>query len=191
MANPRIIAGSARGIRLNAVPGDTTRPITDRVKESLFGIIAGDLPGSSWFDLFAGTGSVGLEAMSRGASFVHMNDLSREAVATIHANMERTKLTHGIKVSNRDALEVLRGPVDRQYDYVYIAPPQYKELWLKTIRLIDSKPDWLVEDGWVIVQIDPIEYTELELSSFTEIEKRQYGSTLLVFLERIATDQKS
>ena len=186
MANPRIIAGTARGIRLNAVPGDTTRPITDRVKESLFGILNGDVPDSTWFDLFSGTGSVGLEAMSRGAHFARLNDLSHVAIATIRSNMEKTRLQKNIEVTSRDALEILRGKPDRAYDYLYVAPPQYKELWFNTLTRIDSNPAWLVEDGWIIVQIDPIEFVEVELRNFTLLDKRQYGSTLLLFYERNA-----
>ena len=66
----RVIAGSARGRKLKSVPGDTTRPVMDRVKEALFNILSGDVLDSNWWDLFAGTGAIGIEALSRGASFV-------------------------------------------------------------------------------------------------------------------------
>ncbi|NMD30550.1 MAG: 16S rRNA (guanine(966)-N(2))-methyltransferase RsmD, partial [Chloroflexi bacterium] len=70
MSNPRVIAGTARGIRLQPVPGDITRPVTDRVKEALFNIIGADVIGSSLLDLFGGTGAIGIEALSRGAAYV-------------------------------------------------------------------------------------------------------------------------
>ena len=73
----RVIAGIAKGRKLKSVPGDTTRPITDRVKESLFNIIAGDVVESRWWDVFAGTGAVGIEALSRGASLVRFSDSHR------------------------------------------------------------------------------------------------------------------
>ncbi|MHB8933930.1 MAG: RsmD family RNA methyltransferase, partial [Bellilinea sp.] len=95
MANPRIIAGTARGTRLTAVPGDITRPITDRVKEALFNIVGADIIGASWLDLFAGTGSVGLEALSRGANYVRLNDLHRQAITTIKTNLTLTRLEKG------------------------------------------------------------------------------------------------
>ncbi len=95
MANPRIIAGKARGIRLNGVPGDITRPITDRVKEALFNIISVDIVDATMLDLFGGTGSVGLEALSRGARYVRINDLNRQAIATIKANIQLTRLEKG------------------------------------------------------------------------------------------------
>ena len=73
----RVIAGKAKGRKLSSVPGDTTRPITDRVKEALFNIIAGDVLDSNWWDLFAGTGAVGIEALSRGAASARFSDAKR------------------------------------------------------------------------------------------------------------------
>ncbi len=92
MAGLRIIGGRARGRKLKAVPGDTTRPITDRTKESLFNIIGGDIEEASFLDLFAGTGSVGIEALSRGASYVRFIDVLRPAIETIKTNLEATGL---------------------------------------------------------------------------------------------------
>jgi len=84
----RVIAGKAKGRKLKSVPGDTTRPITDRVKESLFNILAGDIVDSNWWDVFAGTGAVGIEALSRGASFVRFSDSNRAPMETIRSNVE-------------------------------------------------------------------------------------------------------
>ena len=83
MGSLRVIGGTARGRRLRSVPGDTTRPITDRTKESLFNIIGGDINGASLLDLFGGTGSVGIEALSRGASFVRFIEKAPAAAKTI------------------------------------------------------------------------------------------------------------
>jgi 16S rRNA (guanine(966)-N(2))-methyltransferase RsmD len=182
----RIISGKARGRRLRPVPGDTTRPITDRTKESLFNILGADVEGSHWLDLFAGTGSVGLEALSRSAASVLFNDMSRQAVETIRANLKGTGLEQqGALVQRQDAFELLRRqPPDRQFDYIYIAPPQYKELWKRAMEELDANPGWLSDDAWVIVQIHPIEYQTLTLAHLVEIDQRKYGSTLLVFYEQ-------
>ena len=83
MASLRVIGGTARGRKLRSVPGDTTRPITDRVKESLFNILSADIEGSCLLDLFAGTGSVGIEALSRGAEFVRFIDKHHTAIKTV------------------------------------------------------------------------------------------------------------
>lgn len=189
MAKIRVISGSARGRKLKLVPGDVTRPITDRVKESLFNIIQPDLPGCAFFDLFGGTGSVGIEALSRGAASVRFVEQNRMAVKTIKENLEITQLEENAEVLQVDAFAILGRAPDKEFDYVYVAPPQYHELWLKAIKLLDASPGWLVEDGWVIAQIDPIEYKSLELENFSEFDQRKYGSTLLVFFERNIIDE--
>ncbi len=184
MCSLRVISGSARGRRLRSVPGDTTRPITDRTKESLFNIIGADIHGASLLDLFGGTGAVGIEALSRGAAFVRFIDLNRQAVQTIQANLEITQLKARAEVLRMDAFQYLQQPPDRRFDYIYIAPPQYKDMWLKALRLLDANPAWLEPDAWIIAQIHPVEYTPLELAHLSEFDQRKYGSTLLVFYER-------
>ncbi len=183
MSNPRIIAGTARGIRLQAVSGNITRPITDRVKEALFNIIGRDIQDAALLDLFGGTGSVGIEALSRGAAFVRLIDLHHAAIKTIKSNLVRTRLEENADVVTGDAFTYLNRPPDRTFDYLYIAPPQYKELWQKALQSADAHPEWLAEDAWVIVQIDPVEYQKIDLEHLSEFDQRQYGSTLLVFYE--------
>jgi len=188
LANPRIIAGRARGIRLNGVPGDITRPITDRVKEALFNIISADIVDATMLDLFGGTGSVGLEALSRGARYVRINDLNRQAIATIKANIQLTRLEKGVEVTQRDALEILRKAPDFHFDYLYIAPPQYKQLWIAALQSLDQNIGWLSDDSWVIVQIDPLEYEPVVLNNLVEFDQRRYGSTILVFYELLSPE---
>jgi 16S rRNA (guanine(966)-N(2))-methyltransferase RsmD len=184
LSTPRIIAGSARGIRLNMVPGDITRPITDMVKEALFNILgAEDVQDSAWLDLFGGTGSVGIEALSRGAKLARSNDLNWAAVDTIRSNLKKTKLEARAEVVQLDAFHLLHSNADRTFDYIYIAPPQYKDLWKRALSELDQNPSWLQPDSWVIVQIDPVEYEEQALESLVEFEQRKYGSTLLVLYE--------
>ena len=186
MSNLRVISGSARGRRLKSVPGDITRPITDRVKEALFNILGPDVHGSVWLDLFSGTGAVGIEALSRGADFVQFNDRHRLAVKTIRTNLKTTGLDARASVSQLDAFTLLAQEPNQAFDYVYIAPPQYAGLWMKALTDLDAKPSWLVEDAWVIVQIDPVEIEPVSLENLAEIDRRKYGSTLLVFFERIS-----
>jgi len=184
MSGLRVIAGTARGRRLRAVPGDITRPITDRTKESLFNIIGSDIVGAGFIDLFAGTGSVGIEALSRGAKYVRFVDFHQSAIQTVKSNLEHTGLTQGAEVVRKDAFRLLETSADRSFDYIYIAPPQYKEFWKRAMLSLDAIPTWLAEDGWVIVQIHPVEYERLELSQLEEFDQRRYGSTLLVFYEK-------
>jgi 16S rRNA (guanine(966)-N(2))-methyltransferase RsmD len=180
----RVIAGKAKGRKLRSVPGDTTRPVTDRVKEALFNILAGDLIDSRWWDLFAGTGAIGIEALSRGAAFVRFSDSNRAPIETIRFNVEHCGFTGQSEIRRGDAFSMLSKGADAQFDYIYIAPPQYKEMWEKSLELVNEDLNWLSEDGWVIVQIDPKEYKKHALENLVEIEQRKYGSTLLVFYGR-------
>jgi 16S rRNA (guanine966-N2)-methyltransferase len=184
MSGLRVVGGIARGSKLKSVPGDTTRPVTDRVKVSLFNIIGADIEGATLLDLLAGTGSIGIEALSRGASFVRFLDLNRKSVETIQANLAHTRLQARAEVLRGDAFAYLNRPVDRAFDYVYIAPPQYKGLWKQALLEVDRRVDWLSEDAWVIVQIHPREYEPVELSHLEIFDERTYGSTMLVFYRR-------
>jgi 16S rRNA (guanine(966)-N(2))-methyltransferase RsmD len=185
MSGLRVIAGKARGRRLRSVPGDATRPITDRAKESLFNILGPDVEGASLLDLFAGTGSVGIEALSRGAGFVRFLDLQRQAIDTIRTNLASTGLAAGAEVLRQDAFAMLDRPADRAFDYIFIAPPQYKDLWTRAMQALDANPGWLSPDAWVIVQIHPTEYSELALKNLQEFDQRHYGSVLFAFYETL------
>ena len=181
MANPRIIAGSRKGMRLNAVPGDSTRPVTDRVKEAVFNIIGADIVDASMFDLFGGTGSIGLEALSRGASYVRFSDANRSAYNTLVSNIKLTRFEKQAKAYFGDVFNILRGIPDREFEYIYVAPPQYKEMWKHIMEVLDKNDGWLTDDGWIIVQIHPIEREDLELECYELFDERKYGSTTLLF----------
>ncbi len=185
MSPLHVVSGSAKGRRLKDVPGDTTRPVTDMVKQALFNIIAADVQDSNWWDLFGGTGAIGIEAISRGAAFVRFSELNRLPIETIKVNLATTGFTDHAEVRRGDAFAMLASHADRPFDYVYIAPPQYKEMWSKALLALDDNPAWLNDAGaWVIVQIHPREYKQLELKALEELEQRKYGSTLLVFYEK-------
>ena len=184
MATPRIIAGTAKGMRLHSVPGDSTRPVTDRVKEALFNILGTDIADAGMFDLFGGTGSVGLEALSRGASYVRFMDANRNAYKTLQENIKLTGFEKKSKAIFGDVFGYLRTVPDRDFEYIYVAPPQYKRLWQKTMQILDDNDGWLSEDGWIIVQIHPVELEPIELNNFIRFDERKYGSTALLFYRR-------
>lgn len=180
----RVIAGKAKGRKLKSVPGDTTRPVTDMVKEALFNILGGDVIESNWWDLFGGTGAIGIEALSRGAAFIRFSDLNRLPVETIKENLAACGFSKQAEVKRGDSLAMLRAIPDRQFEYIYIAPPQYKEIWSQALKLLDENPGWLAETGEAIVQIHPREYKDLQLTHLQKTDERKYGSTLLVFYEK-------
>ena len=165
------------------VPGEGTRPISDRVKVSLFDILGPDLPGAWFLDLFTGTGSVGIEAISRGAAGSVLVDKDPRAIATVRANLESTGLGERAEVLRADAFALLARNPHRAFDYVYIAPPQYHDLWSRALTELDAHTGWLNPDAWAIVQVHPKELREVPLVHLREADRRKYGSTLLVFYE--------
>jgi len=176
----RVISGKAKGRRIKGVPGTGTRPITDRAKSALFSIIGDSMRDSVFLDLFAGTGQVGIEALSRGAARAVFVEQAPAAVRTIHRNLKHTRLEAGAQVVRADVFKYLwRRP--EPHDFVFIAPPQYHRLWRDTLELIDQHPGWLTEDGWVIVQIHPREYEDVPLRNLFLFDRRTYGSVMLCF----------
>jgi 16S rRNA (guanine966-N2)-methyltransferase len=192
----RVVGGSARGKSLFMVPGRGTRPITDRVKTSLFDILRPRLQGVNMLDLFAGTGSVGIEALSQGAAHCTFLDTGDLAIAVIKKNLAHTRLFDRALVKCADALKFLK-KTEKTFDLIYVAPPQYKNLWTKSLHLIAERPEILrkAPDGsdddqdaaLVIAQIDRREYEELDLGAIRETRQRRYGNTLLVFYEPAGT----
>ncbi len=158
----RVIAGKAKGHKLQSVPGDTTRPITDRAKEALFSILGDWIIETRVLDLFGGTGAVGIEALSRGAEFVYFIDRSRKAVDTIKANLAHTKLAERATVLRGDSFAFLQEYGDEPFHLIYIAPPQYKGLWIQALQIVDERAELLAPFGTVIVQIHPKEEREEE-----------------------------
>ena len=205
----RVIAGKAKGRKLRPAPGDIARPITDRVKESLFNILAGEVVDALFLDLFAGTGSVGIEALSRGARRAVFVERNRRAIETIKENLKTTGLAAQAEVIRDDVFRFLsREPVippkacpeqgrrvggerggapKEKFDLIYIAPPQYKGLWAETLLSLDGK-SFLTEGGLAIAQIYPKEYEDLELDSLSLVDQRKYGSTMLCFYRNTTAD---
>lgn len=180
----RVISGSAKSRRLKMVPGEGTRPIPDKVKGALFNILGADIEGAAFLDLFAGTGSVGIEALSRGAARAVFVESDQQAAKIIAENLSVTGLAGRAEVLRADVFRFLGGPRRLSFDFIYIAPPQSAGLWHKTLSLIDANPDWLNADGLAVAQIHPVECNELSLSVLQIVDQRKYGSTLLCFYEK-------
>lgn len=177
----RVISGKAKGRKLADVPGPGTRPITDRAKSALFSILGDDVPGARFLDLFAGTGQVGIEALSRGAAEAVFVELGHAALNTIKKNLQLTGLAPDAEVVRADVFRYLAHTAPSPFDYIYIAPPQYEKLWSQTLKLLDQRADWLAEDGWAVAQIHPVEYEPLPLDHLALFDQRTYGSVMLCF----------
>ncbi len=183
----RVIAGSAKGRRLKGPDTLETRPILDRVKTALFDILAPDIADTRFLDLFAGAGSVGIEALSRGAASATFIELSPEIVKLVRENLALTRLEATAEVIRADAFTFLRNAhaQRREYDIVYVAPPQYKQMAAQALERLDREP-LTTPGGLVIVQIHPRERPDIAALSLTRLrlyDERTYGSTLLMFFE--------
>jgi 16S rRNA (guanine966-N2)-methyltransferase len=179
----RVISGSAKGRALKAVPGDSTRPILDRAKVPLFDILRSFVPDKQILDLFGGTGQIGIEALSQGAAHCIFCDTNARAIATIKDNLETTQLTDKGEVRHTDAFVYLKNSA-KIFDLIFVAPPQYKGIWIEAMRTIAERPHLLADDGKLVVQIDPKEYEPLDLISLKEDSQRKYGNTLFVFYSK-------
>lgn len=142
----RVITGLARGRRLETLAGDATRPTTEKVKESLFSAIQFDIEGRRVLDLYAGSGQLGIEALSRGASGCVFVDKNTEAVQVIRRNLQHTGFSAVSQVLGTDALTYLTRPGDR-FDLVFLDPPYTSELLIPTLEKVTA----VVNDGGIIV----------------------------------------
>lgn len=182
----RVIAGSAKGRTLASVPGDSTRPITDRTKSALFSILTSQdaIEGCRFLDLFGGTGAVGIEALSRGAAHAVFCERNRRAVETLQRNLAHTGVQLRAEIVRGDAFAFLQHYARDPFDLIYVAPPQYQGLWEKALQIIDARPELLAGEGQVVVQMHPKEEKDLPLHVLALSDRRQYGSTRLLFFRR-------
>ena len=133
-----------------------------------------------FLDLFAGTGQVGIEALSRGATRAVFVEMQHAALRVIHSNLSSTGLAAHAEVVRDDVFHYLTA-LAHPFDYIYVAPPQYRGLWIQTLQMLDALPGWLADDGWVIAQINPVEYEPVALNNLVLFDQRKYGSVLLCF----------
>ena len=149
---PRVVTGRFRGAILQAPEGDKTRPTTDKVKEALFSIIQSDVPGSEFLDLFAGSGAIGIEAVSRGAKEAVFVEKSKEALSCIAANLKTCRLEDRARIMKLDVMSALntlsRG---EGFDIIFMDPP-YNEGMEKTVLKYIRGTELLKEDGLIVVE---------------------------------------
>ena len=176
----RVIAGTAKGRILTPPRSPGTRPITDRAKESLFAVLGPDLAGQRFLDLFAGTGSVGIEALSRGCRHATFVERDVRALAGLRQNLELTHLAERAEVVRADVFAYLRQPPVPS-GIVFVAPPQWLGLWPRALALLDRHPGWLAPGAVVVAQHDPAESSPLDLRHLRQSGERTYGRVRFTF----------
>ncbi len=176
----RVITGTAKGIQLLTPKGNATRPTTDRVKEALFSIIQFELYGKTVLDLFAGTGQLGIEALSRGAKEAVFVDGGRDAVQLITKNLEKTKLKG--QVVQSDYLQYL-SRTKKIFDIVFLDPP-YQEVFLENAINRISEIDILAEHGIIICESPKGKDITGKIPACFEAKAYNYGNSTLTFLRK-------
>jgi len=206
----RVVTGEAKGRKLKGPKTIGTRPIIGRVKQALFNILSYRVEDARFLDLFAGTGSVGIEALSRGAASATFIEMNSKVLHVLRENLQITGLAERAETLHADAFKFLQAHMTggnrlvgrdsragaglavedtgergnaREYDIIYVAPPQYQEMAARALGLLDSSP-LLARSGLVIIQIHPKEragVAALSLAHLALTDERRYGSTLLMF----------
>ena len=181
----RVISGKYRALNLADFKGDDIRPTADRVKECLFNIISSRVAGAEVLDLFCGSGSLGIECISRGAAFVAFNDCSASSLSVLGKNLAKLKGERGYAVTKNDFQACLRS-AKAPFDIIFIDPP-YRFDYGKTALGIIAQRGLLKEGGVAIYERDISFQGEIEgLCAFDE---RKYGKTYLTFFENVSKDK--
>lgn len=178
----RVISGKVRGLKLNAPKNDDVRPTTDRVKESLFNIINGYIIDSQILDLFAGTGSLGIECLSRGASRCVFVDASKSSIDIVKSNIKKARVDSESEVMNIDcksAIDKLKTR-NEKFDVIFMDPPYYENLFVNSLEKI-SESKLLKEDGIIVVEHDTKEKLPDCAGELIKQKSKKYGNTTLTF----------
>lgn len=178
----RIIAGKAKGRKLIPPATMETRPTLDRVKEAMFSMILGYVPDAVAIDVFAGTGSLGLEAASRGAKEVYLVDKSPVTFPLLKENVENLKFSDFCFPLNMDSYEALRslGRKGKVFDLIFIDPPYCKEMIPEALKVVKEN-NLLQKDGLIVTKIDTIEEIYEGYEDIILTQSRKYGNTTVCF----------
>ncbi len=177
----RVIAGKYRRLLLKAPKGHNTRPSLDQVKEAIFSIIGDKVFDAKCLDLFAGSGALGIEALSRGASFVHFNDKSYESIKVIKENIAHCKIKEPYQITKMDYKRLL-STIDTKFDLVFLDPP-YKEGVINEVITTLEKRNLLNEKAVIVCETD-LKPPLLNVKDY-QIKEYYYGRVCLTILKRI------
>lgn len=181
----RVIAGKARSLRLKTPMGQDTRPTTDRIKETLFNMIQGEIADCIFVDLFAGSGGIGIEALSRGAKYAYFIDNGREAAACIQENLSFTKFTEKATLLKQDVFTALPIIYEKEVDIIFMDPPYMSGLERDLLEAL-SRQTYVTGNTLLIMEakIDT-DFEFAEEFGFTVVREKKYKTNKHVFLERI------
>ena len=181
----RIISGIAKGKRLKAPPGKDTRPITDMIKEALFNVLGQDVKNAKFLDLFAGSGSVGIEALSRGVAMVIFIDNNQVAIKTIRENLSNCKMPANFEIYKNDVMLAVEMLKKRQilFDYIYVDPPFTQEkIFLRVMSALDEA-NILNINGTLIIRTPRKMDLKASFNNLIRFRLNNYGESTLNYYQ--------
>lgn len=180
----RVIAGKCRRLLLETIKGNDTRPTTDRIKETLFNIINDDLYDCRFLDLFAGSGQIGIEALSRGAKHATFVDNNKKAIECINNNIIKCKLENESTIICDNYFSALKRFKDNSFDIIFIDPPYGNQLEKEIIEYLSSS-DIIEKDGLIIIEASlDTDFSYISDLGFKMIKEKKYKTNKHVFLKR-------
>lgn len=182
----RVIAGKAKRMPLKTVPGMDTRPTTDRIKETLFNMLQDELYDSRFLDLFSGSGGIGIEAISRGASEAVFVESNRKAAECIRGNLEFTRLAGQARVLTMDVFQALtRLEGEAPFQIIFMDPP-YDHLWERRVLEALAHSSIVNEDTLIIVEASiGTDFSYLDELGYEIIKRKEYKTNTHMFLRRV------
>lgn len=181
----RVIAGTARSLKLKTPEGSCTRPTTDRIKETLFNMIQMEIPGSIFIDLFAGSGGIGIEALSRGARHAYFVENKKEAVSCIQDNLAFTKFTDKATVIKQDIPGALTLISEKEADIIFMDPPYHADCERSVFSFL-AQQKYVTEDTVIIVEAKlHKDFSFLEELGFTVWKEKNYKTNKHVFCRKV------
>ncbi len=179
----RIIGGSFKGRRLRGVPRGV-RPTTGRLRESLFNVLGARVEDSSWVDAFAGSGAIGIEALSRGARLVVFNDRNRKTLATVEANLRLCRIDTGFEVHRLDIFRLFQKLAGRKVDFVFLDPPHDFGAHAKLLKAVAGA----MPDSWprslVLLEVYKAIQNDVAGTDYRVVKRIRAGDSHILILER-------
>ena len=180
----RVIAGSARRLLLTAPPGLETRPTQDKIKETLFNILQMQVPGSVFLDICAGSGGIGIEAISRGARRAYFVENGRAAISCIQQNLHKTGFEDKAVILRQDAVAALRQVHEKEVDLVYLDPPYRSDLPRRILTALDGQ-SYITQDTCLVVETDyASDFSFLEETGLEIYREKNYRGNRHLFIRR-------
>lgn len=181
----RVIAGSAKHLPLKTVPGMDTRPTTDRIKETLFNMLQNEIPGCRFLDLFAGSGAIGIEALSRGATEAVFVERDGKACDCIRSNLAFTHLSEKSTVYGTDVFQVISGKTEKDpFDIIFMDPPYGQELEKKVLKILAGS-ELADEYTTIIVEASlQTDFNYLDSFGYDLVKYKKYKTNAHVFIKK-------